>query len=232
MATKEALTREAKSLPAKDFAQLIDHTLLSPAAVTKDYVALCNQASEWGFYSICVPPTWVQTCSAFLGESTVQLCTVIGFPFGYNTSKSKAFESSNCVDQGATELDMVVAIAAFKDTEFAKVEADIYVVVKAASGSLVKVILETAYLDQSEIIEACKLSENAGADFVKTSTGFAQGGATTKAVEVMRETVGSRLGVKASGGIRDLATAQAMINAGANRLGASKSVEILKGLPS
>jgi deoxyribose-phosphate aldolase len=104
--------------------------------------------------------------------------------------------------------------------------------VKAASGSLVKVILETAYLDQSEIIEACKLSENAGADFVKTSTGFAQGGATTKAVEVMRETVGSRLGVKASGGIRDLATAQAMINAGANRLGASKSVEILKGLPS
>ncbi|NQZ01407.1 MAG: deoxyribose-phosphate aldolase [Bdellovibrionales bacterium] len=229
MATKDALTQGAETLSDNDFAKLFDHTLLSPTATTKDYVALCNEANQYQFFSICVPPVWVNSCKALLGESEVQLCTVLGFPLGYSVSESKAFEAEKAVKDGATELDMVMALTQFKDGDFSKVQKDIELVVKAAAGNLVKVILETGYLDKSEIVKACQICEAAGADFVKTSTGFASSGATVEAIQVMRETVGSRLGVKASGGIRDFQAAKAMIKAGANRLGASKSIEIIKG---
>ncbi|MEO0334828.1 MAG: deoxyribose-phosphate aldolase [Pseudomonadota bacterium] len=232
MATKEALTRGTDALSVNDFARLFDHTLLSPTAVHKDYAQLCKEAIDCNFFSVCVPPSWLKYCGSQISNSEIELCTVVGFPLGYNTSETKAQETSQCVDLGATEIDMVLAISQLRERNFSAVEEDIQKVVTAAQGKLVKVILETCYLSREEIIDACKLCESAGADFVKTSTGFGTGGATPEHVSLMRETVGSRLGVKASGGIRKLEHARTLVGAGANRIGASQSVAILQELNS
>ncbi len=209
--------------------KMIDHTLLKPDALRSEIDRLCEEAVRFQFATVCVQPFRVAQAVEALKESTVQICTVIGFPFGANRAEIKAMETVRAVADGATELDMVINLGALKDGNSATVENDIKSVVKASQGRLVKVILETAQLSDDEIILACGLAENAGAQFVKTSTGFGKGGATVEAVRLMRKTVGQRMGVKASGGIRDIATMQAMIEAGASRIGTSHGVALVSG---
>lgn len=213
-------------------AALIDHTLLRPAATAAQVEQLCREAHEHGFASVCVNPCHVararRTLDA-LGPSRVQVCTVVGFPLGANVPEIKAAEAARALDDGATELDMVVALYALRAGDDAAVQKDIEGVVRARDGAhLVKVILETALLDEAEIDRACRLAVAAGARFVKTSTGFGPGGATVDAITRMRRVVGPDIGVKASGGIADAATARAMIDAGATRIGASASLAILR----
>lgn len=212
---------------ARELAALIDHTLLKPEASSKEIEQLCREADQFGFASVCVHPFRVGLAASLLKSAKV--CTVIGFPLGANRAEVKALETVRAVADGATEIDMVMNIGAFKEGNFAAVENDISSVVRAAKGSLVKVILETSLLTPEEIASACAISEIAGADFVKTSTGFAKGGATIEALKTMREAIGGRLGIKASGGIRDLETARAMIAAGATRLGTSQGVALVQG---
>lgn len=211
------------------FAAMIDHTLLKPEATRAEIEKLCAEAKQFLFASVCVQPYRVALAADLLKDSPVKICSVIGFPFGANRAEVKAMEVVRACADGAQELDMVLNIGAFKDGNFAAVENDIKGVVKAAQDRTVKVILETALLDSHEIVEACKISENAGAEFVKTSTGFSRAGATVEHVKLMRRTVGDRLGVKASGGIRDLETFTAMVEAGASRIGTSHGVAILSG---
>lgn len=206
---------------------MIDHTLLQPAATRAEIEKLCDEADKYKFASVCVSPYRVAIAAEFLKNSRVNVCTVIGFPSGAHRAEVKALEAVRAVADGALELDMVMNIGALKDGNFAAVENDIAGVVKAAQVRIVKVILETALLSDAEIVNACRIAERAGALFVKTSTGFAKGGATAEHVKLMRKTVGDRLGVKASGGIRDHETAVAMIEAGANRLGASAGAALL-----
>ncbi|OIK16605.1 deoxyribose-phosphate aldolase [Bacillus sp. MUM 116] len=214
-----------------NIASMIDHTLLKPDATRKQIETLCNEAKEFKFFSVCVNPTWVKTCKDLLNGSGVKVCTVIGFPLGAATSETKAFETKNAIDHGAGEVDMVINIGALKDHNDQLVERDIRAVVDAAKGkALTKVIIETSLLTQEEKIRACKLSVKAGADFVKTSTGFSTGGATVEDISLMRQTVGPELGVKASGGVRSTEDALKMIEAGATRIGASSGAAILKGL--
>ncbi|WP_208589438.1 deoxyribose-phosphate aldolase [Gracilibacillus suaedae] len=211
-------------------ANKIDHTALKPDTTNEQIETLCNEAKEYGFYSVCVNPTWVSYAKELLKGSHVAVCTVIGFPLGATSSAVKAFETKYTIEKGATEVDMVINIAALKDGKQELVQKDIAGVVQAASGkALVKVIIETCLLTQEEKETACRLAVAAGADYVKTSTGFSTGGATTEDIALMRKTVGPDIGVKASGGVRDLETAQAMIDAGASRIGASASVAIVKG---
>ncbi|MBM6619248.1 deoxyribose-phosphate aldolase [Bacillus suaedaesalsae] len=215
---------------SKDVAKMIDHTLLKADATYAEIEKLCAEAREYNFASVCVNPTWVKKAAELLNGSGVDTCTVIGFPLGATTSATKAFETTNAIENGATEVDMVINIGALKDKHDDVVEADIRAVVEAAKGkALVKVIIETALLTDEEKVRACKLSVSAGADFVKTSTGFSTGGATLADIKLMRETVGPDLGVKASGGVRDAETAFALINAGATRIGASSGIAIVKG---
>ncbi|HZH59959.1 MAG TPA: deoxyribose-phosphate aldolase [Metabacillus sp.] len=211
-------------------ANMIDHTALK-ADTTKDVVEkLCQEAIEYQFASVCVNPTWVETAASLLKSSDVKVCTVIGFPLGANTPETKAFETKDAIEKGATEVDMVINIGALKDKNDDLVLRDIKAVVEAAKGkALTKVIIETSLLTEEEKVRACELSVNAGADFVKTSTGFSTGGATVKDIELMRKTVGPNIGVKASGGVRDTEGAEALINAGATRIGASSGVAIVKG---
>ncbi|MED3563709.1 deoxyribose-phosphate aldolase [Bacillus xiapuensis] len=214
-----------------NIASMIDHTLLKPDATRKQIETLCNEAKEFKFFSVCVNPTWVKTCRDLLNGSGVKVCTVIGFPLGAATSETKAFETKNAIDHGAGEVDMVINIGALKDHNDQLVERDIRAVVDAAKGkALTKVIIETSLLTQEEKIRACKLSVKAGADFVKTSTGFSTGGATVEDIALMRQTVGPELGVKASGGVRSTEDALKMIESGATRIGASSGAAILKGL--
>jgi len=226
-----SMVREKFAVPDSNsaLAAMIDHTLLKAEATKSEVEALCNDALAHNFASVCVNPGWVQFCAEKLKGSPVQVCTVIGFPLGATTSETKAFETQDAVAKGATEIDMVINIGALKNRDYDFVRRDIEAVVKAASSHLVKVIFETALLTREEIIIACKLSKDAGAHFVKTSTGFSKGGATAEHIRLMRNAVGSDMGVKASGGVRDLATAKAMIEAGANRIGASSSVDIVTG---
>lgn len=210
-------------------AKMIDHTALKPETTKEQIVKLCNEAKEYGFFSVCVNPMWVQEASNLLKGTDVKVCTVIGFPLGANTPETKAFETKNAIDKGATEVDMVINIGALKDKNDDLVEQDIRAVVEAAHGkALVKVIIETCLLTEEEKVRACKLAVKAGADFVKTSTGFSSLGATVEDVKLMRETVGEQVGVKASGGIRDREFALQLIEAGATRIGASASVAIVK----
>ncbi len=204
----------------------IDHTLLKPEATQADIDKLCAEAIEHRFASVCVNPVWVDRCAELLAQSPVAVCTVIGFPLGANTAKAKALESADAVSRGAQELDMVAAIGRIKGRQWAAVEDDIRAVVEAAGRTtLVKVIIEAATLTQDEVIKTCALAKEAGADYVKTSTGFhAKGGATVQAVRLMRLVVGDDLGVKAAGGVRDCETALAMIAAGASRIGTSSGV--------
>ena len=208
--------------------RMIDHTLLKPEATREQIKKICDEALEYNFKSVCVNPYWVNFASEILKGSEVSVCTVIGFPLGANTSLLKSFETEEAVKNGASEIDMVLNVGLLKSKEYDLVEEDIKAVVKAAKGKLVKVILETCLLSDEEIIKACELSMEAGADFVKTSTGFNSEGATINAVKIMRETVGDRLGVKASGGIRDLKKSMDMIDNGASRLGVSAGIDIIK----
>ncbi|HMQ30958.1 MAG TPA: deoxyribose-phosphate aldolase [Chloroflexaceae bacterium] len=211
-------------------AGLIDHTLLKPDATPEQVAALCDEAARYRFASVCVNPTFVPQCARRLAGTPVAVCTVIGFPLGATTTKAKVFEATQAAANGATELDMVIAIGRLKAGELREVAEDIAAVVEAghAAGALVKVIVETALLSDEEKVAACLLAARAGADFVKTSTGFAGGGATAADIALMRRAVGPELGVKASGGVRSLADAQAMVAAGADRIGASAGVAIVR----
>jgi deoxyribose-phosphate aldolase len=217
----------------KEIAKMIDHTLLK-AEATKDQIEqLCAEAKEYQFASVCVNPTWVAYASELLKGTGVDVCTVIGFPLGANTPETKAFETTNAIENGATEVDMVINIGALKNGDDSLVERDIQAVVNAAKGkALTKVIIETSLLTEEEKVRACKLAVSAGTDFVKTSTGFSTGGATVDDIALMRKTVGPTIGVKASGGVRSAEDAKNMIDAGATRIGASSGIAIVKGLVS
>lgn len=212
-----------------EIAKYIDHTLLKADATKSQIETLCNEAKEYGFFSVCVNPTWVPFAANMLEGTDVKVCTVIGFPLGATTSETKAFETVNAIHNGAKEVDMVINIGALKSGDLAAVKNDIEAVVNAAKGqALVKVIIETSLLTDDEKKTACRLAVEAGADYVKTSTGFSTGGATAADIQLMRETVGPEIGVKASGGVRTAADAKAMIEAGASRIGASSGVTIVK----
>lgn len=215
----------------ENLARMIDHTLLKADATKDEVMKLLEEAKKYQFASVCINPTWVKTAAEFLKETPeVKVCTVIGFPLGATTSEVKAFETKNAIDNGATEVDMVINIGALKDGQYDLVEKDIKAVVEAAKGkALTKVIIETCLLTEEEKVKACELAVKAGADFVKTSTGFSTGGATVEDVALMRKTVGPEIGVKASGGVRSLEDAEAVVKAGANRIGASSGVKIING---
>ena len=211
-------------------ARMIDHTLLAPGATRRDVEELCAEAEAHCFASVCVNPWWVRLCAERLAESPVKVCTVVGFPLGANRTETKVYEAVRAVEDGATELDMVLAVGALKSGAYSEVESDVAGVVKAGAGrAVVKVILETALLSDEEKVKACVLAKSAGARFVKTSTGFGGGGATVADVALMRRVVGGELGVKASGGVSDQSTALEMIEAGATRIGASAGVRIVRG---
>ncbi|MFP8782250.1 deoxyribose-phosphate aldolase [Planococcus plakortidis] len=216
-----------------NIASLIDHTLLKAEATAPQIEQLCKEAAEYNFASVCVNPAWVALAAEHLEQSEVKVCTVIGFPLGASTSETKAFETKDAIEKGAGEIDMVLNIGALKSGQADLVKSDVEAVVNAAKGkAIVKVILETCLLTDEEIQLASRLSKEAGADFVKTSTGFSTGGATVEAVRLMRETVGPDLGVKASGGVRSLEDVEKMVEAGATRIGASSGVQIMQGLTS
>ncbi len=215
---------------SKNLASYIDHTLLKPATTQEQIKKIVEEAKEHHFASVCVNPYWVPLCYEYLKDTDVKVCTVIGFPLGANSTQTKVFETKQAINDGATEVDMVINVGALKANQDEVVEADIKSVVDEARGkALTKVIIETSLLEEEEKIRACKLAKQAGADFVKTSTGFSGGGATVEDIKLMRETVGPELGVKASGGVRDLESTQSMIDAGATRIGASAGVDIIKG---
>ncbi|KHD87991.1 MAG: deoxyribose-phosphate aldolase [Bdellovibrio sp. ArHS] len=207
----------------------IDHTLLKPEAQMAQIEKLCAEAKEHGFFSVCVNTSYVSTCAELLKDSSVKVCCVVGFPLGAMDTESKAFETSTAIKNGAGEIDMVIQVGALKDRRLDYVRDDIKAVVKAAQGRTVKVIIETSLLNHDDKVLACKAAMEAGAHFVKTSTGFGGGGATVDDVKLMKSVVGNALEVKASGGIKDLAQAQAMIDAGATRLGTSSGVTIVQG---
>jgi len=217
--------------PASDgLASLIDHTLLKPDATREEIEQICREALQFCFASVCVNPNWVPLCASMLKGSGVKVCTVIGFPFGAHLPDVKSYEARRAVEQGADEVDMVINIGALKSKDYALVEQDIRGVVQAAGkDTIVKVILETALLGRDEKVMGSSLAKAAGADFVKTSTGFAGGGATVEDIRLMRETVGPEMGVKASGGVRTSEDVQKMVEAGATRIGASASVKIVRG---
>ncbi|MEI4800241.1 deoxyribose-phosphate aldolase [Bacillus sp. NPDC077411] len=213
-----------------NYAKLIDHTALKPDTKKEAIVTLCEEAKQHDFASVCVNPTWVETAAELLKGTDVKVCTVIGFPLGANTPETKAFETTDAIAKGATEVDMVINIGALQDKNDALVERDIRAVVEAAKEkALVKVIIETCLLTEEEKVRACELSVKAGAHFVKTSTGFSTGGATVEDVALMRKTVGPNIGVKASGGVRDEKGMDAMVEAGATRIGTSSGVALISG---
>ncbi|MEQ2877565.1 deoxyribose-phosphate aldolase [Enterococcus asini] len=210
--------------------RMMDHTILKADATEQDVLQVIEEAKEYHFYSVCINPTWVKLAAEKLAGEPVAVCTVIGFPLGANTSEVKAYETTDAINNGADEVDMVINVGALKSAQYKKVQQDIEAVVAAAKDrALVKVIIETALLTKEEIVKACELAQAAGADFVKTSTGFSTSGAAAADVKLMRETVGPSMGVKASGGIHSAQEAMAMIEAGANRLGTSASVAIITG---
>lgn len=217
------------SLP--EIAGYIDHTLLAPNASREQIVQICTEAKKYNFKSVCVNPLWVSTVARQLAESDVLTCSVIGFPLGATPTAAKVFETKLAVADGANEIDMVIDVAAALRGDGDALVNDIFAVAQAAhdGGAILKVIIETCLLDEAAKVLACESAKTAGADFVKTSTGFSTGGATVEDVELMRRTVGPELGVKASGGVRSAETARAMIAAGATRLGSSSGVAILEG---
>lgn len=220
----------AESEAARDVARYIDHTLLKPEATRDEIMRLCEEAARYGFASVCINPVWVREAACALRGSGVLVCTVIGFPLGANTSDVKQYESRRAIFDGARELDMVINIGALKSGNYDLVSSDIYAVVEAARepDCTTKVIIETALLTDEEKVRASLLAKEAGADFVKTSTGFSKAGATAADVALMRKVVGNEMGVKAAGGVRDYSQAQEMIKAGATRIGASVGVKIFQ----
>ncbi|MFC7372530.1 deoxyribose-phosphate aldolase [Fictibacillus iocasae] len=213
-----------------NIAKMIDHTALKAETTKEQILTLCQEAKEYNFFSVCVNPTWVYTAFEELKGTDVAVCTVIGFPLGANTPEVKAFETKNAIENGATEVDMVINIGALKSGNLELVEKDVRAVVEAAKGkALTKAIIETSLLTDEEKVTACEIAVKAGIDYVKTSTGFSTGGATVEDIRLMRKTVGPDIGVKASGGVRDRAGVEAMIEAGATRIGASAGIAIVKG---
>ena len=218
---------EDEKCPLNSF---IDHTLLKPDATVEQITKLCWEAREYKFASVCVNSCWVRLCAELLRGSEVAVCTVVGFPLGAMIPEAKAYEAEAAIENGATEIDMVINIGALKSKDYRMVAKDLHAVcdVVHEHGALLKVIIECCLLTREEKVIACLLAKNAGADYVKTSTGFSTGGATVEDVELMRKVVGDELGVKAAGGIRDKETAEKMLDAGADRLGASAGVQICK----
>ena len=213
-----------------NYAKYIDHTLLKPDATEAKIKKVCDEAKQYNFASVCVNPSYIEFVAKELGGSTVTPCVVVGFPLGATTPAVKAFETNEVIEKGAKEVDMVINIGAVKSGKWNLVEEDIKAVVHASRGrALVKVIIETCLLTDEEKVKACTISKLAGADYVKTSTGFSTGGATVEDVRLMRMTVGEKMGVKASGAVRDYATAKKMVEAGATRLGTSSGVAIVTG---
>lgn len=212
------------------YAKYIDHTLLKPDATTQQIDQLINEAKAYQFKSICIHPGHVRHAAEKLGDSDVLICTVIGFPLGATSTETKVFETEDAIKNRAQEIDMVLNIGALKEQDYERVEADISAVVQAANHKTVKVIIETCLLTDEEKVKACELSQSAGADFVKTSTGFAGGGATTHDVQLMKETVGQAMEVKASGDVRTADDFLQMLEAGATRVGASAGVAIIDAL--
>ena len=212
-----------------NIASYIDHTILAADATQDKIEKLCQEAKEWHFASVCVNTCWTKLCAQLLKGSGVNVCVVVGFPLGAMSTDAKAFEAKKAVEDGATEVDMVINIGWLKDHKDSLVEEDIRQVKKACGKAHLKVIIEACLLTEEEKVRACKLSVAAGADFVKTSTGFSKSGATVEDVALMRKTVGKAALVKASGGIRDYKTAKAMIEAGADRLGCSAGIAIVQG---
>ncbi|MHA1653606.1 MAG: deoxyribose-phosphate aldolase [Candidatus Thorarchaeota archaeon] len=216
-------------ITVEQLAKMIDHTELKPNATEERIRNLCSEAIEHGFGAVCVNGCNVQTAAKMLDGSGVAVCSVVGFPLGAMATSAKAYEARTAVEDGAAEIDMVLNVGALKSRNLDYVRNDIAAVVAAVPSAIVKVILETGYLEEDEIVLACRLAEEAGAHFVKTSTGFGPRGATVEDVRLMRKTVGDRLGVKAAGGIRTFEDAVAMIEAGATRIGASRGIDILQG---
>jgi len=216
-----------------DVARYIDHTNLKPNASKEDIIRLCNEAIQYGFYAVCVNPYRVKLASEYLRckNAPVKVASVVGFPLGATPTEVKVFEAQRAIEDGADEVDMVINIGALKDGDYDYVRNDIAEVVSVAHarGAKVKVIIEACYLTEEEKVKACELAKEAGADFVKTSTGFGTGGATVEDVRLMRRTVGPEMGVKAAGGIRTYEKAVEMIKAGATRIGTSSGVQIVKG---
>ncbi len=213
--------------PKYELAKWIDHTLLKPDATREQIEKICDEAIEYGFASVCINPTWVPLAYRKLRGYSPKVCTVVGFPLGATFPEIKAKETERAVEEGADEIDMVINIGALKSGDYALVEHDIRSVVRAAGRRIVKVIIETCLLTDEEKVKACTIAMHAGANFVKTSTGFSKGGATVKDVALMRKVVGGKLGVKASGGVRSYEEACKMVEAGATRIGASASVAIV-----
>ena len=213
-----------------DIARMIDHTLLKPEATPAQVTKLCQEARQYQFAAVCVNPTHIRLCAELLHGSPVKVCTVIGFPLGATLTEVKVFEARAAIEGGAAEVDMVINIGALKAGDLDLVENDIRSVVQAShpAHALVKVIIETALLTEEEKITACSLAKQAGADYVKTSTGFSTGGATAEDVALMRGVVGPEMGIKAAGGVRSLAEAEKMIKAGATRIGTSAGVKIVE----
>jgi len=211
-----------------NIAKIIDHTELKPDATKGQILQLIDDAKKNNFASVCVNPKWAKVASIGLKDSGVSVCVVIGFPLGANTTETKAFEASDAIKNGATEVDMVISIGELKDKNYVYVEKDIKAIVDVSEGkALVKVIIETCLLSKDEKIKACEIAKKAGADFVKTSTGFSKGGATVEDVKLMRKTVGKEMGVKASGGIHTKEEAMKMVDAGATRIGTSSGISII-----
>lgn len=211
-----------------EYNRLIDHTLLAPQATKGEIKKLCEEAMQYHFASVCVNPCFVAYCAELLKGSSVNVCTVIGFPLGANTTTIKALEAQQALADGASEIDMVINVGALKDKDYDYVENEIKALKLLAGKKVLKVIIETCLLTDEEKVKACELAKEAGADFVKTSTGFSKGGATVHDVELMRKTVGDEMGVKASGGVRTKEEMEAMVKAGANRIGTSHGVDLMK----
>ena len=211
----------------KKWNKLIDHTLLKANASKTDITKLCDEAMQYDFASVCVNPVWVSYCAEYLKESDVRVCTVIGFPLGANTSKVKAYEAKMAIEEGADEVDMVINIGALKAGDMDTVYQDIQAVVDASQGHCVKVIIETCLLTDEEKVLACQQAMKAKATFVKTSTGFSTGGATVHDVALMKQTVGDQCEVKASGGVKTFEDMEAMVNAGASRIGTSSGISLM-----
>ena len=211
-----------------DYNKLIDHTNLKQDAQESDIIKLCDEAKEHHFASVCVNPNYVSLCKERLAGSDVKVCTVIGFPLGQTTTTAKIDETKDAIFEGADEIDMVINVSWIKDKRYDKVLYEIQRLKRYCHDRILKVILETCLLSDEEIVKACEIAKEAGADFVKTSTGFSKGGATVHAVELMRKTVGSDMGVKASGGIKTKEDMVKMVEAGASRIGTSSGVELVK----
>lgn len=211
-----------------EYNRLIDSTLLAPDATKEQIEALCNEAKKEHFASVCINPCFIPTAKEILGGSDVKVCTVIGFPLGAMTTESKVFEAADAVRKGADEVDMVINVSALKDRNDTYVESEIRKIKKACEGKLLKVIIECCLLSDEEKVRACLLAKKAGADFVKTSTGFSKWGAKIEDVSLMRKTVGEKMGVKAAGGIRDRQTMLSMVQAGATRIGTSHGKKLME----